>query len=204
MTAVLRASGDPSCGVKRLLLVTQFLRFNPQLCSQCERKALFVLNYPVFIFRSLMDTSSLPLSLVSQPFVSIVEGSSGVLRKDSFAKVKKFLQRSIIFSYEWIKQYQQWEITTTQRSKKLEFSAHFTPGQLLACLRQRFRACLHGGGGPQIDEVTYGGHPTYHVNAIKLNWEIVWTGGLPHLPGVPHLHVNRPIVGGWLAWASGL
>ena len=20
----------------------------------------------------------------------------------------------------------------------------------------------------------------------------VWTGGLPHLPGVPHLHVNRP------------
>ena len=30
-------------------------------------------------------------------------------------------------------------------------------------------------------------------------WEIVWTGGLPHvrglphLPGVPHLHVNRPL-----------
>ena len=44
------------------------------------------------------------------------------------------------------------------------------------------------------------GHPTYHVNVIKLNWEIVWTGGLPHisalpnLPGVPHLHVNRPWV----------
>lgn len=44
-----------------------------------------------------MDTSSLPLSLVSQRFVSIVEGSSGVLRKDSFAKVKKFLQRCNIF-----------------------------------------------------------------------------------------------------------
>ena len=42
------------------------------------------------------------------------------------------------------------------------------------------------------------GHPTYHVNVIKLKWEIIWTGGLshqsglPHLPGVPHLHVNRP------------
>ena len=44
------------------------------------------------------------------------------------------------------------------------------------------------------------GHPTYHVNAIKLKWENIWTGGLPHLsglphlPGVPHLHVNRPLV----------
>ena len=24
-----------------------------------------------------------------------------------------------------------------------------------------------------------------------LKWEITWTGELPHLPGVPHLHVNR-------------
>ena len=37
-----------------------------------------------------------------------------------------------------------------------------------------------------------------HVNVIKLKWEIIWTGrlphlsGLPHLPRVPHLHVNRP------------
>ena len=66
-----------------------------------------------------MDTSSLPLSSVSQRFVSIAEGSSGVLRKDSFAKVKKFLQKRIIFC-DWIKQHQQWE-TTTQRLKKLEF-----------------------------------------------------------------------------------
>ena len=29
------------------------------------------------------------------------------------------------------------------------------------------RACLSGGGGPQIGEVTYvAGHPTYHVNVI--------------------------------------
>ena len=36
-------------------------------------------------------------------------------------------------------------------------------------------------------------HPTDHVNVIKLlKWEIIWTGGLPHLPGVPHHHVNRP------------
>ena len=39
------------------------------------------------------------------------------------------------------------------------------------------------------------GHPTYHVNVIKL-----WTArlpnqsGLPHQPGVPHLHVNRPLI----------
>ena len=38
------------------------------------------------------------------------------------------------------------------------------------------------------------GHPTYHVNVIKLKREIIWTGGLPHLPGVPHLHVNRPLI----------
>ena len=44
---------------------------------------------------------------------------------------------------------------------------------------------------------TLAGHPTYHVNVIKLKWEIIWTGGLPHIsglphvPGVPHLHINR-------------
>ena len=43
------------------------------------------------------------------------------------------------------------------------------------------------------------GHPTYHVNVIKLKTEIIWTGGLPplsglpHLPGVPNLHINRPL-----------
>ena len=30
------------------------------------------------------------------------------------------------------------------------------------------------------------GQPTYHVSVFKLKWEIIWTGGLPHL------HVNRP------------
>ena len=23
--------------------------------------------------------------------------------------------------------------------------------------------------------------------------KVIWTGGLPHLPGVPHLHVNKPL-----------
>ena len=72
-------------------------------------------------------------------------------------------------------------------------------------------ACLHGSGGPQVGEVTLSGgvnpclynltygHPTYHANMIKLKWEIIWTGGLPHLSGLPHslgathLHVNRPL-----------
>ena len=31
---------------------------------------------------------------------------------------------------------------------------------------------------------------TYHERVIKLN---IWPGGLPHLPGVPDLHVNRPL-----------
>ena len=33
---------------------------------------------------------------------------------------------------------------------------------------------------------------TNHVKVIKLKIKIIWTGGLPHLPGVPHLIVNRP------------
>ena len=39
---------------------------------------------------------------------------------------------------------------------------------------------------------------TYHVNMVKLKLDIVWTGGLPNLSGLPHppgalhLHVNRP------------
>ena len=38
-------------------------------------------------------------------------------------------------------------------------------------------------------------YPTWHVNVITLKREIIWTSGLPHLPGVPHLHVNRPLYG---------
>ena len=43
------------------------------------------------------------------------------------------------------------------------------------------------------------GHPAEHVNVMTLKWEIIWTGGLPHLnglpylPGVPHLYVNRTL-----------
>ena len=39
--------------------------------------------------------------------------------------------------------------------------------------------------------VTLPGAPTYHVNVIKLKWEIIWTGGLPQILGV--LHVSRPL-----------
>ena len=51
----------------------------------------------------------------------------------------------------------------------------------------------------QTGQPALAGHLTYHVNVTKLKWEIIWTGGLPHLsglphlPGVPHLHVNRPL-----------
>ena len=58
------------------------------------------------------------------------------------------------------------------------------------------------------ERVTRSGRPRYppwqvtplphRVNVIKLKWGNIWTGRLPHLsrllhlPGVPHLHVNRP------------
>ena len=64
-----------------------------------------------------------------------------------------------------------------------------------------FRACLHGGGGPQIGEVTCGGSP--HVSCerdqIKMRdfveKRFTHQSGLPQLPGVPQLHVNRPLHG---------
>ena len=31
------------------------------------------------------------------------------------------------------------------------------------------------------------GYPTYRVNVIQVKWEIIWTGGLPHLSGLPFL-----------------
>ena len=37
------------------------------------------------------------------------------------------------------------------------------------------------------------GYPTCQVNVIKLKREILWTGGLPHLPGLPHPYVNRAL-----------
>ena len=56
-----------------------------------------------------------------------------------------------------------------------------------------FRACLHGGGGPQ----TCAG--SSHLSCKRDQIEIRDFMGLPHLselrhlPGVPHLHVNRPL-----------
>ena len=50
-------------------------------------------------------------------------------------------------------------------------------------------------GGHQIGEVTCGGSPhlSCKCDHIKVRDYIIWTGGLPQLPGVPHLHVNRPL-----------
>ena len=63
------------------------------------------------------------------------------------------------------------------------------------------RACLHGGGGPQIGEVTCGGSPhlSCKLDQIKMrdyvDRRVTHQSGLPHLPGVPHLHVNRTLLG---------
>ena len=63
----------------------------------------------------------------------------------------------------------------------------------------QLRACLHGGGGPQIGEVTCGGSP--HLSCkrdqIKLrdfvDRRVTHQSGLPHLRGVLHLHLNGPL-----------
>ena len=44
------------------------------------------------------------------------------------------------------------------------------------------RACLHGGGGPRIGEVTCGRSPYLSCKRDQIKI----------LPGVPHFHVNRP------------
>ena len=44
----------------------------------------------------------------------------------------------------------------------------------------------------QTGQHAWVGQPTCHV--IKLKWEIIWTGGLPYLSGLPHLHGVSGIV----------
>ena len=74
----------------------------------------------------------------------------------------------------------------------------------------KLRACLQGGWVPHVGEVTrlrglpacpyyllFSFDDIYMIGGMT-TWQIIWTGGLPHLsvlphlPGVPHLHVNRP------------
>ena len=67
----------------------------------------------------------------------------------------------------------------------------------------KFDSCWEGNPVWQTRLPALAGHPTYHVNDIKLKWYIIWTGGLPHLSGLPHLHgvphfhVKRPLESGW-------
>ena len=62
----------------------------------------------------------------------------------------------------------------------------------------KLSACLHGGGGPQLGEEAFGGSSRLTCKRDHIKWDIIWTGGLPHLRGLPHLprvrhlHVNRP------------
>ena len=66
-----------------------------------------------------------------------------------------------------------------------------------------FRACLHGGGGPQIGEVTCGGSPHLSCKRDQIKMRdyvdrrVTHQSGIPHLPGVPHLYVNRPLKRGY-------
>ena len=56
------------------------------------------------------------------------------------------------------------------------------------------RACLHECGGPQVGEVTCGGLP--HLSCkrdhLKIERLYIWTGGLPHLSGLPHYLAGYP------------
>ena len=62
----------------------------------------------------------------------------------------------------------------------------------------RLRACLHGGGGPREGEVSCSGSPHLLCKRDQIRMRnnmdrrVTPLSGLPHLPGVPHLHVNRP------------
>ena len=56
-----------------------------------------------------------------------------------------------------------------------------------------------GGGVEQVGEVTRGGSPHLSCkrNQIKIrdymvDRRVTHLSGLPHLPGVPRLHLNRP------------
>ena len=114
-----------------------------------------------------------------------------ILKEDLkiFALCKTWLSSSIPSDLFYISAFQHFSISAF-------YISAFSIAKI--CFRIYLRTCLHGGGGPQTGRVTCGGmgHPTYHVNVIKLKWEIIWTGWLPHLPGVSHLHVNRHL--GWL------
>ena len=68
----------------------------------------------------------------------------------------------------------------------------------------KLRTCLHGGGGPQVVEVTRLGQITgLSIWSLILTWSRLhdrWgdhmrdrTGGLPHLSEVRQLHLNRPL-----------
>ena len=58
---------------------------------------------------------------------------------------------------------------------------------------------MEGGGAPQIGEVTCrtSPHLSRKRDQIKMrdyvDRRVTHQSGLPHLPGVPHLHVNRPL-----------
>ena len=63
-----------------------------------------------------------------------------------------------------------------------------------------YRACLRGGGGPQIGEVTCRGSPHLSCKRDQIKMRdyvdrrVTHQSRLPHLLGVSHLHVNRPLL----------
>ena len=63
------------------------------------------------------------------------------------------------------------------------------------------RACLRGGGGPQIGEVTCGGSPHLSCKRDQIKMrdhvdrQVTHQSGSPHLPRVPNLRVSRPLEG---------
>ena len=84
------------------------------------------------------------------------------------------------------------------------FAMNATPARRVTPPWDVYMANCHPGwqGYPtwQKGQPALAGYPTYHVNVIKIKWEIIWKGGLPHLSGLPHLpgvlrlHVNWPLI----------
>ena len=64
--------------------------------------------------------------------------------------------------------------------------------------KKNLRASLNGGGGPHIVEVTSGSFPHLSCKRNQINMggymerRVTPPKRVTSLPGVPHLHVNRP------------
>ena len=99
----------------------------------------------------------------------------------------------------WFLPWDGWEIYKVLKRTWLAFklfAMNLTPARWVIPPWDVYMTNCHPGwqGYPtwQTGQPTLVGYPTYHVNVVKIKWEIIWKGGLPHLgdylthPGSPN------------------